>query len=140
MILCLTLWTSFYLCADPVNTNWRGVAVKGYDVVAYFRQSAAVKGDDNFSVAHQGITYYFVSQENKNLFVAEPAKYLPQYGGYCAWAVSQGSKADIDPEAWKIVDGRLFLNYSLKIQKKWEENMSDNIHLADKNWPELSGK
>ena len=136
----LVIFSMSALAGEKVNTSRRGVAVKGYDVVAYFQQQKPVKGSDDFAHTHQGAKYYFASAKNRDLFVADPEKYRPQYGGYCAWAVSQGDTADIDPKAWKIVGGKLYLNYSVKIQKKWEEDISGNIVAANKNWPDLAKK
>jgi hypothetical protein len=82
-------------------------------------------------------TWYFASAGNRDLFAADPDKYAPQYGGYCAWAVSQGYTAKIDPEAWKIVDGRLYLNYSKDVQAQWSEDIPGNIAQGDANWPKI---
>ena len=124
----------------PVNTTWTGVAIKGYDPVAYFTQAKPVEGSDTFEHSWNGATWRFASAENRDLFVAAPEKYAPQFGGYCAWAVSRGYTAGIDPAAWKIVGDRLYLNYSLKVQKQWEEDVPGNIVKAQKNWPELLKK
>ena len=93
---------------DPVNNN-NATAIKGYDPVAYFKQSAAVKGSPQFTTQWMGATWQFSSAENRDLFAANPEQYAPQYGGYCAYAVSEGHTASIDPEAWKIVDGKLYV-------------------------------
>jgi YHS domain-containing protein len=114
-----------------------GLAIRGYDAVAYYQQSAPVKGSPQFSYQWQGATWLFASAENRDRFQADPGRYAPQYGGYCAYAVSKGHTASIDPEAWKIVDGKLYLNYSKGVQKKWEEDVPGNIVKADKNWPDL---
>ena len=88
-----------------------------------------------------GATWYFANAGNKDLFAADPEQYAPQYGGYCAYAVSQGYTAAIDPDAWKIVDDKLYLNFSLKVQKIWEEDIPGYIAKADVNWPQiLSGE
>lgn len=126
---------------EPVNTGLFGnVAIKGYDPVAYFTDGKPVKGSKEHSFSWMGATWYFASAAHRDSFAAAPEKYAPQYGGYCAWAVSQGSTAGIDPEAWKIVDGKLYLNYNKKIQATWEEGMAANIAKADENWPHLLGK
>lgn len=123
---------------EPVNKSFfGGVAIDGYDPVAYFTESKPVEGSKDFSHEWQGATWRFASAEHRDLFAAEPEKYAPQYGGYCAWAVAQGKTADIDPEAWKIEDGKLYLNYSKKIQTRWEDAMTENIRAADENWPKL---
>ncbi|MEM7391703.1 MAG: YHS domain-containing (seleno)protein [Verrucomicrobiota bacterium] len=121
---------------SPVyKTVLGGLAVKGYDPVAYFDAGKPVKGDKKFVHEHKGAKWRFSSQKNLDAFKADTAKYEPQYGGYCAWAVSQGYTAKIDPEAWKIVDGKLYLNYSRKIQAKWEKDVPGFIKKADENWP-----
>lgn len=112
-----------------------GVAILGTDPVAYFTQNQAIKGSSEFSYDWQGSTWYFSSAENKDLFAANPDKYAPQYGGYCAWAVSQGATAPSAPDAWKIVGGKLYLNLSKDIQKRWEGDIPGNIAKADANWP-----
>ena len=114
-----------------------GVAIQGYDPVAYFSESKPVKGSNEFSYEWQGATWHFSNAENRDLFAAEPDKYAPQYGGYCAWAVKEGTTAPIDPQAWKIVDGKLYLNLNPNIQKRWEEDIPGNIAKADQNWPEV---
>jgi YHS domain-containing protein len=121
----------------PVNTTFLGVAIKGYDPVAYFTDAKAVKGDSDFSYEWNGAEWHFASAAHRDLFKADPAKYAPQYGGYCAWAVSRGYTAGIDPDAWKIVNGRLYLNYSVKVQKQWAEDIPGNIAKAEENWPKI---
>ena len=121
---------------DPVYQHG-GFAIRGYDAVAYYQQSAPVKGSPQFSYQWRGATWLFASAENRDRFQADPERYAPEYGGYCAYAVSKGRTASIDPEAWKIVDGKLYLNYSRGVQKKWEQDVPGNIVKADKNWPEL---
>ncbi|WP_337249572.1 YHS domain-containing (seleno)protein [Sulfidibacter corallicola] len=128
------------MALDPVNQTFFGVAIKGYDPVAYFTDSKPVKGNKQFKHEWQGATWHFSNQANLDKFKQSPDQYAPQYGGYCAWAVSQNSTAGIDPDAWKIVDGKLYLNYSKKIQKQWEEDIPGFIKAADKNWPGLLSK
>ncbi len=122
---------------EPVNRNLFGTAVKGYDVVAYFTQGTAVKGRSEFRHDWMGAKWYFVSAANRDEFAKSPEKYAPQYGGYCAWAVSNNYTADIDPEAWKIVGGKLYLNYNRDVQKMWEKEQAERIKKADANWPGL---
>lgn len=139
-------WWSFVLLmvlaagfsrAGEVNTNWRGLAIKGYDPVAYFTDGRPVEGTSDFEHEWNGATWRFASAAHRDLFAADPGKYAPQYGGYCAWAVSQNKKAPIDPEAWRIVEGKLYLNYSLKVQKTWEVDIPGFIKLGDANWTRL---
>lgn len=126
--------------AAPVNTNWRGLAIKGYDAVAYFEEGKPVAGKAEHAFAWMGATWRFASARNLDRFRARPAHYAPQYGGYCAWAVSQGYTADIDPDAWKIVDGKLYLNYNKSVQANWEKDVPGNVAKADANWPGIAGK
>ena len=121
----------------PVNTTFTGVAIKGYDPVAYFTVGKPTKGDSDFSFDWNGAEWRFATAANRDLFKADPVKYAPQYGGYCAWAVSRGYTAGIDPDAWKIVNQRLYLNYSLKVQAQWSEDIPGNIAKAEDNWPKL---
>ena len=121
---------------DPIYQH-DGLAIRGYDAVAYFQQSQPVKGSSQFSYQWRGATWLFASAENRDRFQADPERYAPQYGGYCAYAVSKGRTVSIDPEAWKIVDGKLYLNYSKGVQKKWEQDVPGNIVKADKYWPDL---
>jgi YHS domain-containing protein len=125
---------------ETYDIDANGVAVKGYDVVAYFEQQQPVKGTPTLSITWSGAIWYFSSEAHRKLFLASPQKYAPQYGGYCAWAVSRGYTASIDPNAWKIVDQKLYLNFSLSVQKQWEQDIPGNIALADKNWPALRRK
>ena len=106
--------------AQRVNNDRRGLAVKGYDVVAYFVDGRAVPGQEAFEHAVGGVRYRFASAANRDRFAQDPQRYAPQYGGFCAYAVSKGYTADTDPQAWRIVDGRLFLNYDRDVQKIWE--------------------
>lgn len=112
-----------------------GVAIKGADPVAYFEQGKFVQGVSEFSYNWEGATWQFSSAGNRDLFISHPEQYAPQYGGFCAWAVSQGSTAPIDPTAWKIVDGKLYLNYNDKVQSRWQKDIPGNIAKADQNWP-----
>ncbi|TNE51825.1 MAG: hypothetical protein EP343_02900 [Deltaproteobacteria bacterium] len=125
---------------DSYNVDSNGVAVQGYDVVAYFLLQKPTQGDAKYAVRWSGATWHFSSDPHRQLFQANPTKYAPQYGGYCAWAVSQGYLASIDPIAWKVVNQKLYLNFSLSVQKQWEQDIPNNIAQADKNWPSLRPK
>ena len=114
-----------------------GVAMNGYDPVAYFVENAPVKGNGENSYEWSGAIWHFSSAKNKEIFAAAPEKYAPQYGGYCAFAVSRGYSAPTIPEAFTIVDDKLYLNFSLKIQKRWRKDIEENIIKADKNWPDV---
>ena len=125
--------------AEKINTGFFGsTAVKGYDVVSYFTENKAVKGNKKFQTEWQGADWRFSSQANLETFKANPKQFVPQYGGFCAYAVSQGYTAGIDPEAFAVVDGKLYLNYSHSIADKWDGDRDNYIILADKNWPEVS--
>jgi YHS domain-containing protein len=117
-----------------VNTT-DGLALKGYDPVAYFTDGHPTKGEDQYSFQWKGVTYRFASAENLQRFKADPEKYLPQYGGYCAYAMSLNRIADIDPFRWAIVEGKLYLNNGFIAQDLWSLNKSGNIASADHNWP-----
>ncbi len=120
----------------PVFTK-NGAAASGYDVVAYFTEGHPVSGSADHTAEYEGATWRFSSAANRDAFIADPAKYAPQYGGYCAYAVSQGYTAGTVPEAWRIVDDKLYLNYSKGVQKRWEANRSAFIIDADSNWPKV---
>jgi YHS domain-containing protein len=125
----------------PVYTSlFSKVAVGGYDTVAYFTAQMPVKGDSRFTSSYMGVEWRFSSAENRDKFMASPERYAPQYGGYCAWAVAEGSTASGDPLRWKIVSNKLYLNYDADVQKKWELNIPEHIKNADKNWPAVLGK
>ena len=123
-----------YAGKPPVFSNSDG-AIRGYDPVAYFTAGEPTKGSDQHTFEWEGGMFKFASAENLELFKAEPSKYAPQYGGYCSYAVSKGYTASIDPDAWSIVDGKLYLNYSLGVRKQWHEDIPGHIAAADKNWP-----
>lgn len=108
-----------------------GIAIRGYDTVAYFTQSKPVEGKDEYSTSWSDATWKFSSQEHLDLFLANPEKYAPQYGGYCAYGIAQKSLVKIEPEQWTIIDGKLYLNYNAKLNKEWKKNTADYIKTAD---------
>ena len=112
-----------------------GIAVDGTDVVAYFTQNQPRQGTSAFSHDWNGATWLFATTANRDTFAADPTAYAPQFGGYCAWAVSNGYTASTTPEAWRIVDGKLYLNYSRRIQRRWERDIPARISAANANWP-----
>lgn len=124
---------------SPYNTTG-GVALDGYDVVAYFAGGAPAKGSSRFAHRWQGATWHFASEARRDAFAQSPERYAPQFGGFCAYGVSRGYAVDIDPEAWAIVDGRLYLNYSKRVQRAWNEDRPGYIAKADANWPSVSAK
>ena len=116
----------------------RGIAIKGTDTVAYFTEGKAVKGNKQYSYKWGNTTWWFKNQQNRDLFAQNPEKYAPQFGGFCAWAVSQNYTAPIDPNAWRIVNGKLYLNYNRSIQNRWAKDIQGNITKGNQNWPNLS--
>ena len=115
-----------------------GIALHGFDPVAYFTQNKAVKGEPVLTASYQGVTYQFASKEDQAAFEADPAKYVPQYGGFCALATSKGIKADIDPHALAINDGKLYVNYSDKALQAYQHDIKGNTNNANHNWPEVA--
>ncbi len=122
------------------NLDKNGVAIQGYDPVAFFTQSKPVKGTSQFQSNYHGATYYFASAEDKATFDASPAKYEPQFGGYCAYGVSVGKVVPIKVEAFQIVNGRLLLQYDLDVKEKFNKDQAGNLQKADNNWPGLVDK
>ena len=126
----------------PVNTlgSPEGVAIRGYDPVAYFREGGPQLGKPEFSVRHGGAVWRFATAEHKALFEADPQRYLPAYGGFCAYGTSRGYLVKIEPDAWSIVDGKLYLNYDLGVRETWARRTKTYIARADGNWPRLTAK
>ena len=123
--------------SSSINKGSDGVALKGYDTVAYFTEGRPVMGSTEFQHEWMGAKWQFSSAANRNLFAADPMKYAPQYGGYCAFGVSEGHKAKIDPHVWKIVEGKLYLNYDAGVGEKWRQDIPGRIAKADQNWPKV---
>lgn len=129
------------LAIDEINTTLLGnVAIKGYDPVAYFTQSSPVKGKSDFEYEWKGANWRFSSAENLDLFKADPEKYAPQYGGYCAYAVAKNTTASIDPTQFTIFDDKLYLNFNKSVNKRWLANRDNYIVDADNNWPKILGQ
>ena len=124
---------------EPVYTaRFSSLAAKGHDVVAYFTVGSPTEGSKDHEVEYRGATWRFASADNKALFEADPERYAPRYGGYCAWAMAQGKKAPGDPRYWKITGDRLYLNYSANVQKDWEVDIPGFIASADDEWAQLT--
>ena len=119
---------------DELNLE-KGVALKGYDPVAYYADGAPAVGDPGITYQWQGATYLFSTDEHREAFKADPAHYAPQFGGYCAFAVSRGTTADADPHQWAIVDGKLYVNNNAFARKLWDQDRPGNIVAGDANWP-----
>lgn len=134
MAALLTLSPAIALAAGPVNVDAQGVALKGHDPVAYFEVGQPVKGKPEFSARFNGAVYWFSSMAHLKAFTDDPQRYEPQFGGYCAFGVAQGVKPDIDPSAFAIVDGKLYLNLSPAVQKRWHADIPGYITQATKNW------
>lgn len=136
LLLANNVWA-----VDPTYTGlFSSKAIKGYDTVAYFIVGQPVEGSDEYSMEYNGATWLFSSQENLELFQADPEKYAPQYGGYCAYAVANNSTASIKPELFTIHEGKLYLNYNDSVNEKWIANKEGFIQDADRNWPGLLAK
>lgn len=116
------------------------VAIRGYDTVAYFRAGKALRGSESFTFQWHNMTWYFLTNEDRDLFANNPEKYAPQYDGYCAWAMTEARKAQTDPDVWKIVDGKLYLNCSREAYEKWSRDIPGNIKKADANWLKSDSK
>jgi YHS domain-containing protein len=126
--------------AVGINTGSDGLAIKGFDAVAYFAVDNAVKGNAKYEYVWNGAKWLFSNEENMKKFQADPETYAPQFGGYCSFAVSEGYTADGDPEAWKVVDGKLYLNYNKKVREKWEQNQNERIEKGASNWKSFQTK
>jgi YHS domain-containing protein len=120
--------------AGVVNAE-DGLGIGGFDPVAYFTETRAVAGRAEVSAVHAGVTYRFASEANRAAFLADPAKFLPQYGGYCAYGMARGYKAVIDPAAFTVAGGKLYLNYNRSIAGLWQGNRAREIQRADAHWP-----
>ncbi len=134
-VVLLAITGSSLFAAERINQTRTGVAIKGYDPVAYFVDEKAVEGSKSYTSEWQGATWYFHDEKHRDLFAHVPEKYAPQYGGYCAYAVSKGSLAAVDPEAWTIHEGKLYLNLSRRVRELWSRDIPGNIAKADANWP-----
>lgn len=134
LILLLTLGTAV---AQQEVFSKSNAAIQGYDPVAYFKESGAVKGKSNLTVTWKGATWYFSSEQNRDDFKGDPEKFAPQYGGFCAYGVADGHKAPTSPDAWTIVDGKLYLNYDTGVRELWKKDRDAFIRKANDNWPEV---
>lgn len=140
-LLILVLMTDLSLQAQTSATFIEsGKAIRGYDPVAYFTRGKAVKGSDQFVYQWNNANWHFSSKENMELFKAHPEKYAPQYGGYCAFGLSRGYKAPTAADAWTIDNGKLYLNYNLKVREEWNKERQQRIDKADKNWSGIKDK
>jgi YHS domain-containing protein len=122
------------------NLDGNGLALQGYDPVGFFTDNRPVKGNQQFQSQYHGATYYFASAEHKAAFDKEPAKYEPQFGGFCAYGASRGKTVPIKIEAWQMVNGRLLMQYDLDVKGKFNTDPQGNLSKADNNWPGLVEK
>jgi YHS domain-containing protein len=139
-LLLLLLCAATAFAKSPVNKGFTGVAIRGYDPVAYFQDGKPVKGSSDFTFAWNGATWHFASAAHRDAFAKSPAAFAPQYGGYCAYGVSRGYAVPVDPEAWRVVNGKLYLNYSLDVRKEWLKDVPGHVKKADANWPKVLEK
>ena len=137
VLVAAAFFAASAVAQKPQTFSDRSGAIRGYDPVAYFTQGGPVKGSEKFSHQWQGATWLFASAENRDSFAAEPGRFAPQYGGYCAYGVAQGYAPEIDPSAWSIVEGKLYLNYSPSVRERWKTDIPGYIRKADANWPKV---
>ena len=123
------------LAAEPPVFSAGGAAINGFDPVAYFNDSKPVRGSKDIVHEWNGAEWRFASEANRDAFAADPEGYAPQYGGYCAYAVANGYTATTDPDAWTVHDGKLYLNFSKSVRRRWERDIPGNIAKGDANWP-----
>ena len=134
-IAAVSLMSTAALAGDFFETD--GVALRGYDPVAYFVAAVPQKGQAQYSYEYKGSKFYFASDANRRAFMEAPEKYAPQFGGYCAYGTSQGYKVSTQPDAFAVVKDKLYLNYNKKVQEIWRQDVPGNIDRAEKNWPEV---
>ena len=118
----------------PINTGANHAAIKGYDTVAYFTEGQPMKGKPELAYSWNDAQWHFTNASHRDLFVADPERYVPQFGGFCSMALVVGKVKDIDPEAWTIVDGKLYLNFTRAFRDKFRHNATANIKKAEENW------
>lgn len=138
--LSAALATSALAAGVELNASSTGLALQGYDPVAYFTQGQPTKGNWKITANHNDATYRFASEEHKEKFLANPDAYLPQYGGYCAFGAAMGFKFDGDPNYWKVVDNKLYLNISQDVQQRWQGDTAQYIPLANEKWETIEDK
>jgi len=137
-IFCVVLLSGKSQVSEIFTTS--DGAIHGYDPVSYFTSKKPVRGNESLSYKWKGADWHFSSRANLDSFRTHPEKYEPQFGGYCAYGLAQGHKASTDPQAWSLVDGKLYLNYDRDIMDKWRKKQVGYIIEADKNWPQLKNK
>lgn len=133
-VLAVAFSAGSFAADVQINTDTNDLAIHGYDAVSYFSQSGPVRGEPQYSASYREAIYHFASASNRDAFRADPARYAPQFGGYCAMGVALNKKLDVDPMAWRIVDGKLYLNLNKQVQRKWLQDVPGNISTAERNW------
>jgi YHS domain-containing protein len=140
VVLAFASNLAFAATKSLVNVDKSGLGIKGYDPVAYFSENRPVMGNSQFVSTYDGVRYQFASAENKSKFEANPSMYEPQFGGFCAYAASEGHTAKIEPDAFMILNGRLLLQYDRDIRDRFNKDPQNRLKKADANWPELVDK
>lgn len=140
VIILLTLSVTYSSAQTSNYFSLDGVAIRGYDPVAYFKENTPVEGSKQFSYSWEGTEWHFKNQENLNAFKSNPEKYAPQFGGYCAYGVSEDHKSPTEPAAFTIINDNLYLNYNQQVKKLWMKDTKARIEKAESNWVELKNK
>ena len=130
-------FSSLSFAGVDTETNANGVTLAGHDVVSYFTENAAVEGKPTITAVYNDAIYYFSSKKNRNLFKANPAKYAPEYGGFCAYGAALGKKLEVNGKAFEIVDGKLYVNKNESVYETWVEDKAENIQTADQQWVKI---
>lgn len=139
-VLLLVVLSGLAVAKDLQNLGRDGVAIQGYDPVAFFTNHQPVKGNPQFQSDYRGAKYFFASAEHKATFDKAPAQYEPQFGGYCAYGASRGKTVPVKIEAWQIVNDRLLMQYDLGVRDEFNKDPQGNLRRADQNWPGLIDK
>lgn len=142
LLFAVLLFVSAGAGAAPIdlNADANDLALHGYDAVAYFKAGAPTRGKTNITAVHEGVIYRFASTANRDAFRQNPDRYVPQFGGFCAMGTAMGLKLDIDPQAWRVVDDKLYMNLNKDVQKKWLSDIPGHLSLANAKWPEIKDK
>lgn len=142
LLLAAVLFVSAGASAAPIdqNADANDVALHGHDPVSYFKAGAPARGKADMTVVHEGVIYRFASAANRDAFRQDPERYAPQFGGFCAMGTAMGLKLDVDPQAWRVVDGKLYLNLNKDVQKKWLSDVPGHLSQANAKWPEIKDK
>lgn len=136
----ITMAVPAWAAGPEVNATVTGLALRGYDPVSYFTDNKPVLGDFTITAEHEGATYRFTSEAHKAMFEKDPARYLPQYGGFCAFGTAQGYKVDGDPNVWKVVDNKLYLNLAPAVAERWVQDIPGYVKSANYNWMSIRDK